>query len=196
MRYRQLFTKTWEGKQKVGFVMYDKDRNRWAKVGTTARLISFDTKPDGKIMTLGEGDERFRVLKVTRIGSQMEYMKALVEYIDDENTEEDLKPLEENVWESLKQVLSLSNELYGKKLDLKDSLKSLAPRKSYNMGKKPLRSEIVRQRLFSFAVAQVLDMPLLEQQSLLQVQDTKERFRREMGMLEMAQQFLTAQVSL
>jgi hypothetical protein len=35
--------------------------------------------------------------------------------------------LEEKVWNSLNQVLSLSNQLYGKQLQLRDKIKALAP---------------------------------------------------------------------
>eukprot|EP00288_Rhodomonas_lens_P002731 CAMPEP_0177727602 /NCGR_PEP_ID=MMETSP0484_2-20121128/20413_1 /TAXON_ID=354590 /ORGANISM="Rhodomonas lens, Strain RHODO" /LENGTH=267 /DNA_ID=CAMNT_0019240275 /DNA_START=57 /DNA_END=857 /DNA_ORIENTATION=+ len=126
MRYRQLFNSAWDGNQKMGIVMYDKEKNKWARVGTQARVIRFQPLPDGRILTVNEGEERFRVLKVTRAGSSKEYMKALVEYMDDEATEPDaLAELEREVWVSLQDVLSLSNTLYGKSLDLKDSIKKL-----------------------------------------------------------------------
>ena len=68
MRYRQLFNQAWEGDTKVGIVMYDKDRNQWARVDTVCKVVEFQTQPDGRIITVNEGDERFRVLKVpTRV---------------------------------------------------------------------------------------------------------------------------------
>ena len=41
----------------------------------------------------------------------MEYIKALVEYINDHLTESNLEELERGVWKSLQEVLSLSNAL-------------------------------------------------------------------------------------
>ena len=52
MRYRQLFNQAWEGNTKVGIVMYDKDRNQWARVGTVCKIIDFKTQPDGRVQNL------------------------------------------------------------------------------------------------------------------------------------------------
>jgi len=96
----QLFNQAWEGKIKVGIVMYDQERNQWARVGTLCKIIEFQTQPDGlvwtlwalifacsfcnktdvhnpntgRIQTVSEGDERFRLLKVT----QIECIKVLI----------------------------------------------------------------------------------------------------------------------
>ena len=49
----------------------------------------------------------------------------------------------------------------------------------------PLTIEcVLLQRLFSFAVCQVLDMPILEQQLMLQMQDTALRLRKQQVCLE------------
>ena len=44
--------------------MYDKEKNMWARVGTSTRVVRFQPLPDGRILTVNEGEERFRVLKV------------------------------------------------------------------------------------------------------------------------------------
>jgi len=81
-----------------GIVMYNSEKNQWASVGTTAELARFQPLPDGKILTVSEGKQRFRVLKVTREGSALEYIKALVEYIDDVPSDGDLTLLEDEVF--------------------------------------------------------------------------------------------------
>jgi hypothetical protein len=172
MRYRQLFSQAWESDTKIGIVMFDKDKNLWSRVGTICKVIEFQTQPDGRIVTVNEGEQRFRVLKLTRSGSQMEYAKALVEFHDDVDSDEDLTELEDKVccpatwastaaavdafaaqivlvnahlirrgmhrfcacprdnrarwqvWGGLQQVLALSNELYGKQLQLKSRIKA------------------------------------------------------------------------
>ena len=89
----------------------------------------------------------------------MQYSKALVEFIDDSSEPEaDLSALELEVWNSLNAVLKLSNDLYSKKLDLRDRIKALAPGKGLDPmdgGSRPQASETSRQRLFSFSVCQV-----------------------------------------
>ena len=104
-------------------------------------------------------------------------------------------------------MLSLSNTLYGKSLDLKDSIKAIAPASAGLGGKQGgageeagggegKRSEEERLRLFSFAVSQVLDMPLEDQQLLLQTQDTAKRLSKQITLLHKAKSYLAAQLSL
>ena len=80
MRHRQLFSEAWKGQTKVGIVLHDKDRETWAKHGTTCKIIDLRTQPDGRMQIVIEGDEPFLVLKVTRDGRKVEYGKALVKY--------------------------------------------------------------------------------------------------------------------
>ena len=193
----------------VGLVMYDTEVSKFSRIGTIAKVMSFTPLPDGRILTINEGGERFRVLKVTREGTQMEYIKALVEYVDDDDIDEDISSLEVRVWMLLTQVLSLSNTLYGKSLDLKDRIKQLAPETGDSSevsgsadadetdeADKEELTQVQRQRLFSFAVSQVLDMPLRDQQLMLQSRNTVERLSKQIALLQQAQQYLAAQVSL
>jgi Lon protease-like protein len=193
----------------VGLVMYDTEVSKFSRIGTIAKVMSFTPLPDGRILTINEGGERFRVLKVTREGTQMEYIKALVEYVDDDDIDEDISSLEVRVWMLLTQVLSLSNTLYGKSLDLKDRIKQLAPEtgdssevsgsadaEETDEADKEELTQVQRQRLFSFAVSQVLDMPLRDQQLMLQSRNTVERLSKQIALLQKAQQYLAAQVSL
>ena len=80
VRHRQLFSEAWKGQTKVGIVLHDKDRETWAKHGTTCKIIDLRTQPDGRMQIVIEGDEPFLVLKVTRDGRKVEYSKALIKY--------------------------------------------------------------------------------------------------------------------
>eukprot|EP00292_Cryptomonas_paramecium_P017569 CAMPEP_0113663616 /NCGR_PEP_ID=MMETSP0038_2-20120614/1256_1 /TAXON_ID=2898 /ORGANISM="Cryptomonas paramecium" /LENGTH=105 /DNA_ID=CAMNT_0000578693 /DNA_START=357 /DNA_END=670 /DNA_ORIENTATION=- /assembly_acc=CAM_ASM_000170 len=84
MRYRVMFNRAWDNNKKIGIVMFNPERNLWARMGTVAEIVEFQQLQDGKIMTLNEGKERFRVLRVTRGGSSEDYIRALVEYVQDE----------------------------------------------------------------------------------------------------------------
>jgi hypothetical protein len=58
----------------------------------------------------------------------------------------------------------------------------------------PPALDLDRTQDFSFAVSQVLDMPLSEQQILLQTRRTSHRLRKQNRMLDTARQYLAAQV--
>ena len=261
MRYRQLLNKAWEGEKRVssaaemalkvpprvlcvftnssyrclgqfGVVMYNSKQNAWAKYGTVAEISNFQPLADGRIVILSEGKERFRVLKVTRPGGADVYIRALVEYIDDldDDTEASLS-CEAQVWDSLQKVLQTSNQLYGKSLDLKVSVKDLAPggaggadtltgasvgsslgtsssgeasleesssgASAFEKSSGQVRDDDTnRRRKFSFAVAQVLDLSMEDQQRMLQTQSTEQRFQRQLALLQQAERYLTAQIAL
>lgn len=80
-----------------------------------------------------------------------------------------------------------------------DSIKSIAPASAGLANTAEggtARSEEERRRLFSFAVSQVLDMPLEDQQLLLQTQDTSKRLSKQITLLHKAKSYLAAQLSL
>jgi Lon protease-like protein len=39
----------------IGIVMFNSQKNTWARVGTAAAVVKFQSQPDGKILTLNEG---------------------------------------------------------------------------------------------------------------------------------------------
>jgi hypothetical protein len=128
--------------------------------------------------------------------------------------------LETKVWSALQDVLRLSNKLYDKALDLGTSIKELAPTMKQSpddmavaeantaqgasaLGTSaneaaepsvPSGPDLVRTQDFSFAVSQILDMPVNEQQILLQTRKTSERLKKQSKMLNTARQYLAAQV--
>jgi hypothetical protein len=131
----------------------------------------------------------------------------------------ELAELESKVWSALQDVLRLSNKLYDKALDLGTSIKDLAPtitRASNDVGPEadaargaaavgtstseavessaPSMPDLMRTQDFSFAVSQILDMPVSEQQLLLQTRKTSERLKKQGKMLDTARQYLAAQV--
>lgn len=203
LRYRLLFNRIRDADSRFGIVLSDPDSSNLASIGCAAELTRFEPLPDGRIVTNNIGRERFRIV---RIVEEKPYTRAIVEFVSDDKPLVDLTPLVEEVWTVLQDVLRLSNKLYDKVLDLSPELKRLAPggEGEGEEGKVEHKEEGVpdgwlsprRLEDFSFAVCQVLDMPLKEQQILLQIRDTEKRLRRQNKMLQTARQYLAAQVTI
>lgn len=199
MRYRMLFNRVREGDSRFGIVLYDSKSNSLALIGCAAELTRFESLPDGRIMTNNIGRQRFRILNII---DEKPYTRAMVEFLRDDPPKENLSKLESEVWQALQDVLRLSNKLYDKVLDLSADIKRLAP--DGEESNKQNEEEDVpegwpspkRLEDFSFSVCQVLDMPLKEQQILLQIQDTGVRLKRQLKMLTTARQYLAAQVTI
>lgn len=207
MRYRLMFNRIRDGDSRFGIIMWDKDRDAIASVGCAAELVQFEPMPDGsgRIVTNSIGRSRFRVVNIL---DDKPYKRALVEYFSDDDIEAsqiaELSALEDKVWEALQDVLRLSNKLYDKRMELGKQIQELSPA-GVPKGKKLADAEaegkvdevdVQRMQDFSFAVAQVLDMPLEQQQLLLQTRSTLYRFQKQSKMLESARQFLAAQVTI
>lgn len=210
MRYRLLFNRLREGDGKFGIVMTDKEKQgSVARVGCEAELVRFESLPDGRIMTVSTGKERFRIIRFTE---KEPYLKAMVQLVTDdgiggdeesagkslETPEDDgnvsLDKLELQVWEKLQDVLRLSNKLYGKGVDLKELIKDLSPPSAGAVKDEVKNKE--RRVKFSFAVSQILDMSVKQQQVLLQTRSTRKRLQKQDKILESARQYLAAQVTL
>lgn len=208
MRYRLMFNRIRDGNSPFGIVFYNRQNDAIASVGCSAELLRFEPLSDGRIMTNNIGKSRFRILSVLE---DKPFKRALVEYFRDEPpSDADLAKLinvEMQVWNSLQDVLRLSNKLYEKTLDLSNAIKDLAPKgvpatpkdgtdavPSLSSGGPLSPSELQRIEDFSFAVSQILDMPVLQQQLLLQTRSTLHRLEKQCKMLETARQYLAAQV--
>lgn len=173
-----------------------------AVIGCTAQVTKFDPLPDGRIMTNNVGKFRFRIL---RIINEKPYITAKVKRISDDVPSHNLFPQIEDVWNALQDVLTLSNKLYDKGLDLSADIKRLDPNaeNSQIFVAKDNDEQVPkgwpapdRAEEFSFAICQVLDMPLAEQQILLQLTDTSARLKRQLNMLTTARNYLAAQVTI
>lgn len=181
-------------------MLYDPESAALASVGCAAELTRFEPLPDGRIMTNNIGRERFRIV---RIIDEKPFTRAMVEFLNDDAPQENLSAIMEEVWKTLQDVLRLSNKLYDKGLDLSPDIKRLAPGGEADKEEKPSEENMPegwpsprRAEDFSFAVCQVLDMPLKEQQILLQIRDTAARLGRQSKMLQTAQRYLAAQVTI
>ena len=174
LRYRMMMNTILEGDRRFGVLMIDPNTGEIAKVGCCAEVIHYQRMPDDrmKIMTLGQG--RFRVLDYVR---ETPYRVGLVEWIEDEPVEEDLRPLAGEVDSLLRDVVRLSAKLTSQDIDFPEDIPDL-----------PLE--------LSYWVASTLYGVSLEQQSLLEMQNTLKRLEREAEILKSTRNNLAARTAL
>jgi ATP-dependent Lon protease len=200
MRYRLLFQRAWDGDRRFGLIYFDSETESIGSVGCSAELTRFEPLPDGRIMTNNIGKSRFRVVNIL---DDLPYKRAIVDFFEDDTPSESALPslaaLERNVWAALQDVLRLSNKLYDKALDLGSSIRAVAPPNIDDLDAHvdtPENVDHARISAFSFAVSQILDMQVKEQQLLLQTRSTGFRLRKQRKMLQTARQYLAAQVTI
>ncbi|MEM6450470.1 MAG: LON peptidase substrate-binding domain-containing protein [Cyanobacteria bacterium P01_D01_bin.105] len=174
LRYRMMMNTIFEGDRRFGVLMIDPNTGEIAKVGCCAEVIHYQRMPDDrmKIMTLGQ--QRFRILDYVR---ETPYRVGLVEWIEDEPVEKDLRPLANEVDRLLRDVVRLSAKLTSQDIDFPDDIPEL-----------PLE--------LSYWVASTLYGVSLEQQSLLEMQNTLKRLEREAEILKSTRNNLAARTAL
>ena len=173
-RYRMMMNTILQGDRRFGVLMIDPTSGEIAKVGCCAEVIHYKREKDDrmKIMTLGQG--RFRVLDYVR---QTPYRVGLVEWIEDEPVQENLKPLASEVDQLLRDVVRLSAKLTSQDIEFPEEIPDL-----------PLD--------LSYWVASTLYGVSLEQQSLLEMQSTMNRLEREAEILKSTRNNLAARTAL
>ena len=165
-RYREMVMRCREENSPFGVVLIqngDEQGNQADPhlVGTTARITQFEEMPDGRMNILVFGENRFRV---TRALYNKPYLSAEVELIDEEMDDPGrLKPAAEAVAALFKKYLRALFAMTGRSL----SALQLPQEPAY----------------LSYAVASVLQVPLAEKQSLLEIAGTAHRLEHEAEML-------------
>jgi ATP-dependent Lon protease len=173
-RYRIMMNTILEDDRRFGVLMVDPVSGEIAKIGCCAEVIRFQKLPDDRMKVITLGQQRFRVLEYVR---EKPYRVGLVEWIEDEPPKEDLRPMAQEVERLLRDVVHLSAKLTDQKIELPDDLPSL-----------PLE--------LSYWVAGNLYGVALEQQTLLEMQDTIARLQREAEILTSTRNHLAARTAL
>ncbi len=173
-RYRILMNTILESDRRFGVLMFDRMQGRIAAVGCCAEVVHFQRLPDDRMKILTLGQQRFRVLDYVR---EKPYRVGLVEWIEDQPTQDDLRPMATEVEQLLRDVVHLSAKLTDQRIELPDDLPSLPIELSY----------WIASNLYGVA---------LEQQTLLEMQQTAERLQRESEILTSTRNHLAARTAL
>ena len=165
-RYRELVMRCREENTPFGVVLIQEgdeegDPATPHLVGTTARITQFEEMPDGRMNILVFGEKRFRV---TQASHDKPYLSAKVEPLDEEDDEPDqVQPAAEAVADLFKKYLRALFAMTGRSL----SALQLPQEPAY----------------LSYAVASVLQVPLADKQSLLEIAGTTQRLEHEVEIL-------------
>jgi ATP-dependent Lon protease len=173
-RYRMMMASVLETDKRFGVLMWNPQEGRPADVGCCAEILRHERLPDGRMMILTLGQQRFQVLNYVR---EKPFRVALVEWIEDESPTEDVQSLASEVKKLLQDVVRLSAKLTDQEVDLPDKYPALP-------------------REFSYWVASNFQGAPLEQQALLEMQDTAGRLRRESEILASTRSHLAARTAL
>lgn len=173
-RYRIMMNTILESDRRFGVLMWDPVQGQPAAVGCCAEILQFQRLPDDRMKIWTLGQQRFRVLDYVR---EKPYRVGLVQWIEDETPQKDLRPLATDVEQLLKDVVRLSAKLMDQKIELPEDIPSLPTELSY----------WVASNLYGVAA---------EQQALLEMQDTATRLEREAEILTSTRNHLAARTVL
>lgn len=173
-RYRIMMNTILEGDRRFGVLMFDPSQGTIANVGCCAEIIHFQRLPDDRMKILTLGQSRFRVLEFIR---EKPYRVGLVEWIEDEPINNNLRPMAMTVKNLLQDVVHLSSKLTDQIIEIPKDIPST-----------PLE--------LSYWVASNLAGVALEQQSLLEMQNTQQRLERELEILSSTCKHLAARTAL
>ncbi|NJO77393.1 MAG: LON peptidase substrate-binding domain-containing protein [Cyanobacteria bacterium RM1_2_2] len=173
-RYRIMMNTILQSDRRFGVLMVDPVEGKVATVGCCAEVVYQERTPDDRIYVKTLGQQRFRVLDYVR---EKPYYVGLVEWIEDQSTDRDLRSLTADVDQLLHDVVQLSAKLTGQEIELPDDIPT-----------SPIE--------LSYWVAGNLKGVAREQQSLLELQDTAVRLEREAEILMTTRNHLAARAAL
>lgn len=173
-RYRIMMNTILQSDRRFGVLMVDPTEGQVATVGCCAEIIHHQRLSDDRMKILTVGQQRFRILDYVR---EKPYYVGLVEWIEDQSTQQDLNVLATDVSRLLQDIVRLSTKLTGQDIELPDDIPNLPTELSY-------------------WIAGNLKEAAQEQQILLEMQDTAARLEREMEILTSTRNHLAARAAL
>jgi Lon protease-like protein len=165
-RYREMVLRCREEKSPFGVILIREGEEAGSQaiphlIGTTARITQYEEMPDGRMNILVFGETRFRV---THASHDKPYLSAKVEPLPEETGDpQQTAPAAEAVAGLFKKYLRALFAMTGRSL----SALQLPHEPAY----------------LSYAVASVLQVPLAEKQSLLEIAGTTRRLEQEAELL-------------
>lgn len=173
-RYRIMMNTILEEDRRFGVLMFDPIEGKIADVGCCAEIIHFQRLPDDRLKVLTLGQSRFRVLEYIR---EKPYRVGLIEWIEDDPSPYNLRPMALKVKNLLENVVHLSSKLTEQNIEVPKDIPTSPTELSY-------------------WVASNLAGVALEQQSLLEMQSTQKRLERELEILSSTCKHLAARTAL
>lgn len=173
-RYRIMMNTILESDRRFGVLLWDPVRGQPAAVGCCAEIIQYQRLSDDRMKVLTLGQQRFRVLEYVR---EKPYKVGLVEWIEDQPPQKDIRALATEVEQLLRDVVRLSAKLTDQLIELPEDIPDLPTELSY----------WVASNLYGVAE---------EQQTLLEMQDTAARLEREAEILTSTRNHLAARTVL
>ena len=176
-RYRMLLQSVLETDKRFGIVRINPDNGQMAEIGCCAEVLQHQTTEDGRSYIVSLGQQRFRVLNITR---EAPFRSAMVSWMEDDNIEDlsDLHGLSDSVGSALKDVFSLTAKLQNRELEVPDDIPDLPRELSFWIG------------------AHLDNRAAAEQQALLELTDTRQRLERQFEMLDHTRRQLAARTVL
>ena len=176
-RYRMLLQTVLETDKRFGIVRINPDNGEMAEIGCCAEVLQHQTTEDGRSYIVTLGQQRFRVLNITR---ETPFRSAMVSWMEDDPVADhaELNTLRDKVSSALTDVFSLTAKLQGREAELPDDLPDLPRELSFWIG------------------AHLDNRAAPEQQTLLELSDTTERLERQFEMLDHTRRQLAARTVL
>ena len=175
-RYRMLLQTVLETDKRFGIVRINPENGEMAEIGCCAEVLQHQTTEDGLSYIVSLGQQRFRLLNITR---ETPYRTGMVSWLEDEPVADtdQLNSLRDKVSGALNDVVQLTSKLQNREVELPDDLPDLP-------------------RELSFWISAHLDQAASEQQSLLELTDTHERLSQQFEMLDHTRRQLAARTVL
>jgi len=176
-RYRMMLQSVLETDRRFGIVRWDPRSQSMASIGCCAEVIQHQTGEDGRSNIVTLGQQRFRVLNVTR---DTPFRSAMVSWIEDDPVDDmnSLHSLTESVASALKDVVELTGKLTDSPASLPEDLPDLP-------------------RELSFWIGAHLGGPVADQQQeLLELTSTRSRLEQEFNILDETRRQLAARTVL
>ena len=176
-RYRMLLQSVLETDKRFGIVRINPENGQMADIGCCAEVLQHQTTEDGRSYIVSLGQQRFRVLNITR---ETPFRSAMVSWMEDDAVDDSgpLHDLSSRVDAALKDVFSLTAKLQNREVEVQDDIPDLP-------------------RELSFLIGAHLDnRAAAEQQALLELTDTHQRLERQFEMLDHTRRQLAARTVL
>lgn len=176
-RYRMMLQSILETDRRFGIVRWDPRSQSMASIGCCAEVIQHQTSEDGRSNIVTLGQQRFRVLNVTR---DTPFRSAMVSWIEDDPVDDmsSLHLLTESVASALRDVVELTGKLTDSPASLPEDLPDLP-------------------RELSFWIGAHLGGPVADQQQeLLELTSTRSRLEQEFNILDETRRQLAARTVL